>query len=385
MQLLSINFTNFRRFKEETINFNSGINLFVGPNNAGKSTIIEAISIAFGFGTKLGAIQLNKEERTGTCSFILSLKFNADEWKKSLLLLPVEQRDDEHFPNLEQDELFNNLSEIPLNITWRASYAEGRRTSERRTLAISDEADLSDITPEHRPFVTNAIVRLRGQNLRVLFDTITVLPVERRIQSGSERILYYNDFVNRQEDIKNVRNRLFHVKQRTPELYLDLRNKILEVFNFQDFDVELDFNTGNVEFTITRGDTSFDLNEMGSGTQSFILLFSHIYLSGLDVAIIDEPEVNLHASLVKKLADFLRTISETTQLILTSHNEVFIKEFELNETFRVEYLNEPRQSKVQKLDYQNEQDSLLEMLGVDLTPLDRAETRFSNIKVFCNL
>ena len=36
---------NFRKFKELEINFNAGLNVFVGENNAGKTAIIDAIKL----------------------------------------------------------------------------------------------------------------------------------------------------------------------------------------------------------------------------------------------------------------------------------------------------------------------------------------------------
>lgn len=43
MRVKSIKLTNFKKFKDEHLEFNDDVNIFVGDNNAGKSTILEAL------------------------------------------------------------------------------------------------------------------------------------------------------------------------------------------------------------------------------------------------------------------------------------------------------------------------------------------------------
>ncbi len=43
MYIKSINLQNFRSYPEKTVEFDSGVNLILGENGAGKSNLIEAI------------------------------------------------------------------------------------------------------------------------------------------------------------------------------------------------------------------------------------------------------------------------------------------------------------------------------------------------------
>ncbi len=45
MKLEKLKLKNFRKFNELEINFNAGLNVFVGENNAGKTAIIDAIKL----------------------------------------------------------------------------------------------------------------------------------------------------------------------------------------------------------------------------------------------------------------------------------------------------------------------------------------------------
>src|SRR5450830_196291 len=49
MLIESLRLINFKKFKDQTFDFNEDINIFVGDNNAGKSTILEAMEIVLNF------------------------------------------------------------------------------------------------------------------------------------------------------------------------------------------------------------------------------------------------------------------------------------------------------------------------------------------------
>lgn len=49
MLVESLHLLNFKKFKDQTFEFNDDVNIFVGDNNAGKSTILEALEIALNF------------------------------------------------------------------------------------------------------------------------------------------------------------------------------------------------------------------------------------------------------------------------------------------------------------------------------------------------
>ena len=46
MKIKKVNIENYKCFKSFTLDFNDGVNIIVGDNEAGKSTILEAINLA---------------------------------------------------------------------------------------------------------------------------------------------------------------------------------------------------------------------------------------------------------------------------------------------------------------------------------------------------
>ncbi|VVN77042.1 hypothetical protein PS687_05930 [Pseudomonas fluorescens] len=68
MRVKSIKLTNFKKFKDDHLEFNDDVNIFVGDNNAGKSTILEALEIVLNnnyrgrpFGTEFTPDIFNKD------------------------------------------------------------------------------------------------------------------------------------------------------------------------------------------------------------------------------------------------------------------------------------------------------------------------------------
>lgn len=49
MLIESLRLINFKKFKDQTFDLNEDVNIFVGDNNAGKSTILEALEIVLNF------------------------------------------------------------------------------------------------------------------------------------------------------------------------------------------------------------------------------------------------------------------------------------------------------------------------------------------------
>ena len=49
MRVKSIKLINFKKFRDDLIDFNDDVNIFVGDNNSGKSTILEALEIVLNF------------------------------------------------------------------------------------------------------------------------------------------------------------------------------------------------------------------------------------------------------------------------------------------------------------------------------------------------
>lgn len=379
MRLLKVKLVNFRRFIDEEIVFSPGLNVFVGRNNSGKSTILEAIGLALNY-SGMGGTELSKVFDTGTCIGNLTLTLDQEEWSKTIKLVAHEFRSRPELELALSPPTLEKLVEVPISDEWKASFSEGRRTTTSRIFSILNSEDLAQFDTNLRNLIHRAVSFLGGQNIAQLFASTTYLSTERRLQPP-ENWIPFAQLVTRGDAPEFVRNRLLHLKKRGPKKFEELKSKILSVFDIEDIDVELNWDTGRIDFMIRDRGKGYDINEMGGGTRSFIFLFSYLYFSGMDIVLIDEPDINMHPMLVGDLVEFFRFLSKDTQLILTSHNKALMDRLNDSEIFRVEYFDDIG-SKVRRLDSQSDRWSLLEHLGIPLTSSEKAEGAFSKLIVF---
>lgn len=381
MKLLKIKFVNFRRFAEEEIILNPGLNVFVGLNNSGKSTILEAIGLALKY-PRVGGIELNRALDTGTCIVNLLLTLDQEEWSKAIKLVGHEFRERDELKFALSSETLEKLVGVQVVSQWNGSFSEGRHTRASITFSVVNPENLNQFGNGIRDIVQKALSALNRQNIIQLFRSTTNLSTERRLQKG-EVWIPHNELVSREggDAPEFIRNRLLALKRSAPEKFQELKAKILSVFDLDDFDVDLNWDTGVIDFIIEYQGKRYYIHEMGGGTRSFILLFSYLYLTGMDVALIDEPDINMHPNLVGDLVEFLRTLSKDTQLFLTSHNKAFMDHLNEREIYRVEYFDDMG-SKVRRLDTQSDRWSLLEHLGIPLTGSEKAEGTFAKLIVF---
>ena len=81
------------------------------------------------------------------------------------------------------------------------------------------------------------------------------------------------------------------------------------------------------------------LNALGSGYEMIFSILYSFYLSqqsGKDlIAFIDEPELHMHPALQSEFVKFLLEISKTSQIILTTHSPLFVKQVMNNNKVKV--------------------------------------------------
>ena len=80
------------------------------------------------------------------------------------------------------------------------------------------------------------------------------------------------------------------------------------------------------------------LSDLGSGYEMMFSLIYSYYLSKQNgkslIILIDEPELHLHPMLQEKFVNFLLEISKSSQIIITTHSPLLIKQFAYNENVK---------------------------------------------------
>ena len=106
-----------------------------------------------------------------------------------------------------------------------------------------------------------------------------------------------------------------------------------------------------------------DVDEMGSGFNKALSIVMSIFVSDPRIVLLDEPDLSMHPKLIKELINYIRNLGK--QLIISSHNEIFINEFAKEQVKYVEYFN-PFHSDVKPYSALDDEGKIFEALGIDI-------------------
>lgn len=120
-----------------------------------------------------------------------------------------------------------------------------------------------------------------------------------------------------------------------------LENAIQKFQTISGYHVWLDFIDNyrpfkNSSFVLKENNNiQIPLSSIGSGFEMIFSLIYSYYLSKQNnkkmIILIDEPELHLHPDVQKKFVDFLLEISKDTQVIITTHSPILVKQLMYNE------------------------------------------------------
>lgn len=130
----------------------------------------------------------------------------------------------------------------------------------------------------------------------------------------------------------NLKSEIF-TKEVSSDSLTSTINKFKEITNL---DVKLDIIDNkeplkNASFNIKSNcDVQIPLAKIGSGFETIFAIIYSYYLSsknGTDfILLIDEPELHLHPTIQKKFIDFILEISSSSQVFISTHSPLFIKQ-----------------------------------------------------------
>ena len=202
--------------------------------------------------------------------------------------------------------------------------------------------------PDLRMKVTNSFGTKRFNELDVLY-----LDKNRLYQT---RAGTYNDtrfdrimddfnfqYYKNQDNVENLNTML------NEKIKKELSNKNLEkaINKFKEISghsLKLDFIDNYLPFkkanlvVETPSNMQIDLASLGSGYEMMFSLIYSFYMSKQSgkklIILIDEPELHLHPRLQEKFVDFILEISKESQVILTTHSPLLIKQLSYNENVK---------------------------------------------------
>lgn len=397
MLIKSIILKNFRAYKKEiSVEFNS-LTAFVGRNDAGKSTILEALDIFINEGKGVVSIDksdINKEASAlGDTEIVIGIEFqnppkevvidaeNTTTLKQEYLLnetgnLTVIKK----YPNAGKEKVFIRAYH-PNNIKCNNLLQLKQTDLKAKIKELGIDCDKTKNAVMRKAIWNYYINNLDLQNIELdankeetknIWDKLkTYLPVYSLFQSDRsnsdhdkevqdplkeavKQILKENEIVCRCQEIAEVvTNRLCEVSGETleklremnPELANNLKSQIPSPSDLKWVDV---FKSVSI-----TGDNDIPINKRGSGVKRLILINffraqaerkqKEIHSPGIIYAI-EEPETAQHVAHQLLLINALKNLSslDNTQVIITTHNSLILKQLTFDNLRLINDLDDDR-------------------------------------------
>ncbi|MHC9540602.1 MAG: AAA family ATPase [Vulcanimicrobiota bacterium] len=317
------------------------LNIFIGPNSAGKSNLIEAIALMRAApvpsqatsnsdihgvirrgGGILDWVWKGAKDQPASVEVVINkpdgkyplrhiLAFHSD---KQFFHVHDEQVRNErpYLKNMKTDFLYRFENGDPVI----NKALEGERKLARETVNLKFSILAQRRDPELYPGITylaDTYERLRIYREWV-FGRNTVFREPQKADMRNDRL---------EEDFSNLGMILSRLRK-TPKV----KNAILE--GLRDLydgltDFEIIVEGGSVQIFFTEGDFSIPATRLSDGTLRYLCLLAILCDPQPPPLIcIEEPELGLHPDILPKLADLFVAASQKTQLIITTHSDILV-------------------------------------------------------------
>lgn len=380
MKITSVKIKNFRSYKNETEIKFGNLTAFVGKNDIGKSTVLEALDIFFNENN--GPIKLDKDdinkEALDDNEIVISICF--EELPTSIVI------DSTNETTLESEYLLNTNRQLEIikkylnagkeKIFVKAYHPTNKdcadllqkKNNELQTIIKNNKIECSDKTRNAvmrtaiwNYFISNLSLEeveidvSKGDTKSIWEKLQTYLPIYSLFQSDRKNSDGDNEV---QDPLKEAVRQILednHLKQKFNEIAEEVKNKLKEVSDrtlekIKEMDSEIANSLSPIipspeslkwkdvfKNVSISGDDNIPINKRGSGVKRLILLnFFRAEAERRKIAektpsiiyAIEEPETSQHTEHQKKLISAFLTLAKTanTQVIITTHSPALVKE-----------------------------------------------------------
>ena len=324
--ITKIKLHNFKRFRDLTIDVNPDLNIFIGDNESGKSTLLQAIDlVSRGSVTRVENIGLDKLFNASVLTEFMAGPRNLNELPVMYVELYFEKELDEDLEGNNNSLRLHSCSGIRMRCYLNDKYNQvvSELLSEPNASFPLEFYQIEFDTFSGAPF--NAYTK----KLRSLYiDNSTIG------NSYSMREYVNNIFHSQLTDLQrvNARHAYKDSKLKFQSDFLAQYNERIAPYSFAIRESADD----NIETDITLVESNIPLDNKGTGTQCFIKtkLSLNRANTGIDTVLIEEPENHLSYMKMLELINVIRG-THNKQIFISTHSDLIATRLNLKNCFLV--------------------------------------------------
>ena len=295
---------NFRGFEKHAVPLRQ-LTIIVGKNNAGKSTIVEALRLVSAVTSRYQSLDYRRLPRW------------LDRNRRERAVFPSTKDFD-----FRHEAVFHRLGEAPAEIS--AKFSSGEKVE----IFIGPDLAVFGIIKDSNGLV----IENKGQANRVRLPQVSILPQIGPLQE-EERILeegYIRRSLASSRSSLHFRNQLHYMRQH----FRSFKELVEETWHGLSLDAvelkELPPADRGASLFIRDVDFSAEAGWVGHGLQMWLqTMWFLTHCAGANTMILDEPDVYMHADLQRRLIRMLR--SRKHQTIVATHSIEIMSEVEPDE------------------------------------------------------
>jgi len=313
MIVTDLELANIKSFEKLNIELSPSINILVGKNNSGKSTILQSLLL----------IQNNEIPQTAKYHDGFSFLLRKNQVKGSITI-DFSEPNSAFLAHEFFKESHRNNPQIFFEFETYKTILQIREKSTRTNYPSYENPQIIFYNEEPNNFIYPFLTKRK------------LSPIDEQISSNKANSVLTN--------LQNLNSKIARISQPDFPAYEEFRKICIEIF---DFPISIFLTENGLKSGLIVDQHAFvPIDQMGEGTVNLLGLIVDLCIAKGKLFIIEELENDIHPIALKKVIELIILKSENNQFVISTHSNIVVKHLgslEKSKTFYVESnLNENR-------------------------------------------